>query len=114
MENKTELCITTDSNHKFYFDVPTDWLVKYAAEYRLTLDQFISECTSGDSKDAYLDALDEGVINTNGMKECYNCGTLINFDECEQDQYWTWDGDRVVYPICYICNEAGEEINFSE
>ena len=110
MENKTELCITTNSNHKFYFDVPTDWLVKYADKYHSwTLEQFLSEYTSGDSKDAYVDAIDEGVINTSGMEECENCGTLIDFDGCDVGRSWTFDGDEVIYPICYVCDGIAEE-----
>lgn len=45
-------------------------------------------------------------------KYCVHCGALVNLDECETDQYWTDEGDRVVYHVCPECGESVEEIIF--
>lgn len=46
------------------------------------------------------------------MEECRHCGSMIDVNDCSTDQYWTNDGDRVVYHVCPVCGEAIEEIIF--
>ena len=44
---------------------------------------------------------------------CRHCGEKIeDIESCETDQYWTNDGDRIVYHICPECGEALEDIDF--
>lgn len=47
-----------------------------------------------------------------GYEICESCGAKVDTFECEADQYWTNDGDRVVYHICCECGEPVEGIYF--
>lgn len=54
--------------------------------------------------------------NTKNMdvKRCCHCNELVDITECKADQYWTNNGDRVVYHICVECGESVEEIFFDD
>ena len=44
---------------------------------------------------------------------CRHCNAIIDdIDNYETDQYWTNDGDRIVYHKCPECGEALEELDF--
>lgn len=45
---------------------------------------------------------------------CRHCGEKdIDLYDCETDQYWSDDGDRIVYHKCPNCGEPLEDIDFS-
>ncbi|MGN0005323.1 MAG: hypothetical protein ACI37Z_05075 [Candidatus Gastranaerophilaceae bacterium] len=42
---------------------------------------------------------------------CSNCCSPVTIDDCEAKQYWTNNGDRVVFHICPKCGEPIENIS---
>lgn len=48
-------------------------------------------------------------IYSKSMK-CHSCGTNVETDECDTDQYWTNNGNRVVFHICPQCGDSVEEL----
>lgn len=46
---------------------------------------------------------------------CENCEryyTSADLEECETDQYWTNNGDRIVFHVCKYCGKSVEGMNF--
>lgn len=48
------------------------------------------------------------------VRPCSHCGADVDLDDCDTDQYWTNDGDRVVYHVCPECGDSVEETQFDE
>lgn len=59
-----------------------------------------------------IDSLHDAHHAIDTTRFCRHCSTLVDLEECKTDQYWTNDGDRVVYHVCPECGEPIETIYF--